>query len=477
MPSTGVCVRAAQASRVSGRVRPATKPFSLRVSSRSPTPTPARLAACSPTRVEPAASGVLLRRRPDESPAPQASPRHHTLERAQRPRARQISGDVETLVGLGSHSKSAGQELPADVARHPVTALLRSCGLERYAEKFLRSGFDEVETLADMVDSDLKDLGVPAHHAARLRRRLLDGEQHQGTLELEIDRSKKNAVTAFLETHGLGEYSGVFLAEDIDDMETLLEAGESDLAELGLSRGHALKLQRHLCEYLVQHTAEHGAELGKDKRCDEDVPTTGTPSVKDISSNGAVVPLLKIDIDEFNNTSFALPTFGEQPTWQGTEAMKVAVVRTWDKVLSLGTLFVGRLLCRHTFALSPDMNALFPPHILHKYQEAGDLDSSGALARHFGMVLNAVGCVISSFESDVNDCESTIMQLGMRHASYRVVDGHFETIGRALELTLQEVLKDEFTQEVRDAWKFVYSFLSLVMIRGIRSVRATWGAA
>lgn len=54
----------------------------------------------------------------------------------------------------------------------PITTFLKEVGLAQYAGMLLRSGFDDMETLIEIEDDHLRDLGLPPGHALKLRKRL-----------------------------------------------------------------------------------------------------------------------------------------------------------------------------------------------------------------------------------------------------------------------------------------------------------------
>lgn len=64
---------------------------------------------------------------------------------------------------------------PGAQEQSELVAFLKDAGLEQYVMHFLRGGFDDMETLMAMEDADMKDLGIPAFHIARLRKRLQEG--------------------------------------------------------------------------------------------------------------------------------------------------------------------------------------------------------------------------------------------------------------------------------------------------------------
>jgi len=64
-----------------------------------------------------------------------------------------------------------------------VAAFLEEHGLEQYAAILLSNGFDEMETLLEVDDLDLKDFGLPRGHVLKLRRHLRDYEINRYTAE------------------------------------------------------------------------------------------------------------------------------------------------------------------------------------------------------------------------------------------------------------------------------------------------------
>lgn len=63
-----------------------------------------------------------------------------------------------------------------------------------------------------------------------------------------------------------------------------------------------------------------------------------------------------------------------------------------------------------------------------------------------------------------------VRALGHRHAAYGVTPDHFALVGAALLRTLELVLGNEFTPEVKAAWIGVYTTLTRVMLDGMREM-------
>jgi len=61
---------------------------------------------------------------------------------------------------------------PEPELSNPVAQFLEGAGLSQYAGVLLRNGFDEMETLLEIEDLDLKDFGMPRGHILKLRKKL-----------------------------------------------------------------------------------------------------------------------------------------------------------------------------------------------------------------------------------------------------------------------------------------------------------------
>jgi hemoglobin-like flavoprotein len=71
--------------------------------------------------------------------------------------------------------KTAGFE------KNPVAVFLRENGLAKYAQPLIASGFDDFETLLDIEDSHMKEIGMLPGHIVKLKRKLGEmGRQEQG---------------------------------------------------------------------------------------------------------------------------------------------------------------------------------------------------------------------------------------------------------------------------------------------------------
>ncbi|HKM63360.1 MAG TPA: globin domain-containing protein [Acidisphaera sp.] len=106
-----------------------------------------------------------------------------------------------------------------------------------------------------------------------------------------------------------------------------------------------------------------------------------------------------------------------------------------------GALFYERL-----FAVNPDFRALFK----------GDM-------RVQGMKLMTMLAVIVFHLHEQGEILPAIRDMGHRHVAYGVKDSYYDALGECLLWTLEQVLGEDFTPEVRDAWSVCYDELARQM--------------
>jgi len=68
---------------------------------------------------------------------------------------------------------------------------------------------------------------------------------------------------------------------------------------------------------------------------------------------------------------------------------------------------------------------------------------------------------------DLETLESTLRDMGARHAAFFVRPSHWPKVGRALLYALQFCLEDRFTEELKDSWTLLYNFLGYHMVQGL----------
>ena len=121
------------------------------------------------------------------------------------------------------------------------------------------------------------------------------------------------------------------------------------------------------------------------------------------------------------------------------------VQNSWAKVVPISEtaaeLFYGKL-----FELDPSVRAMFK----------GDMTEQG---RKLMAILNTAVNALTKLETIV----PAVQAMGKRHVDYGVKDEHYDTVGEALIWTLGAGLKDDFTDETKDAWVAVYTLVATTM--------------
>jgi len=274
-----------------------------------------------------------------------------------------------------------------------------------------------------------------------------------------------NQVVAFLGENDMLQYAELLLANGFDDMETLLDIEDEDLADIGMPRGHVIRLRKRMREF-----------------AGEGQKPTSAPSVQPpapLPQPSAGIPLVPMTPAAGRANAGFLMQQSMQPTMQ----MSSSVQLSWEHLQTLGTEHVGALLYKNLFELAPEAAELFPREVRARYQhwtvdEAagdGDLMNSPALASLFGKVISAVGMAIAGLH-ETEALVPRLKQLGMRHANYGAIsEAHFPILQKALIRTLRMVLAERFTAEVEFAWTMVYSFITAIMIGGLQEAREIAG--
>lgn len=106
----------------------------------------------------------------------------------------------------------------------------------------------------------------------------------------------------------------------------------------------------------------------------------------------------------------------------------------------------GKLFYERLFTIAPEVRVLFK----------NDID---AQARK---LMDTLAVAVSTLR-DPATLLPMLQDLGRRHVAYGVQDEHYEKVGAALLWTLEQVLKDAFTPQVREAWTALYGAVASTM--------------
>ncbi len=127
------------------------------------------------------------------------------------------------------------------------------------------------------------------------------------------------------------------------------------------------------------------------------------------------------------------------------------VQSSWKSVEPIADQAAG-LFYNHLFVADPSVKALFK----------GDMTAQGK------KLMQMIGAAVGKL-NDLGTLVPILQNLGKRHAGYGVLDAHYQTVGGALLLTLEQGLGPAFTPEVRAAWTEVYGVMADVMIAATKA--------
>jgi len=252
---------------------------------------------------------------------------------------------------------------------------------------------------------------------------------------------EQHVVVKFLRSAGLRKYAEQFIVNGFDDMPTLLDMDDEDIKDLGVPRGHALKLKRSLRNF----------------QCLE---------ICDVDSEGASKPEGMESVLRLNGTS--------NDVYSCTQESMTAVERSWERVKQFGLEAFSALLAREFFLLlaPPEAEALFSAEVCEKHWDwaTGAPPSFGQhaskmRAKVFAKMTAALGSAVAG---SVRSAES-FFRLGTRHAGYGAKQELFDLMGLALKRALLACLGEDFTADVEAGWASVFDSLSSSMLSGLRA--------
>lgn len=122
------------------------------------------------------------------------------------------------------------------------------------------------------------------------------------------------------------------------------------------------------------------------------------------------------------------------------------VQQTWKQLSGIEPILLGTTFYNRLFTLDPSLRALFRSPIPEQ-------------SKKLVLMLNAVIRDLDRLDDLLDD----VRALGQRHSAYGVQAGHYETVGKALLLTLEKALYPEWNEEKAQAWQTAYDLLASAM--------------
>jgi len=235
------------------------------------------------------------------------------------------------------------------------------------------------------------------------------------------------------------------LQSGFDDMDTLISMTDDDMKDLGIPRGHVVKLRKCLrafeCYQICRTTASQAAHRQMDHRTSPNIPGR-----------------------------LAFTRESEAPSVEE----KTAVQKSWAFIQEFGIARFGEMLFGELFQQDPAALAFFPPEVCDKYWDwTMDIKCSASskapmAPQLFSKVATLIGGAVIGLH-DVHCLVQALVRLGARHLAYGVNQAHLNILAKALVKTLRTCLGDEFTPDVELAWLVVFNFITATMLGGMRA--------
>ncbi|HEB79368.1 MAG TPA: hemin receptor [Rhodospirillales bacterium] len=132
---------------------------------------------------------------------------------------------------------------------------------------------------------------------------------------------------------------------------------------------------------------------------------------------------------------------------------QVKVVRDTFAMVEPHAKVVAEMFYNRLFELNPSFRSLFK----------GDMAEQGL------KLMAVLKTAVNSLDR-LHNIVPAVEALGRRHVGYGVEEEDYDTVSEALLWTLEKGLKDDFTEEVRDAWTSVYDALASTMKCAARKI-------
>jgi len=111
----------------------------------------------------------------------------------------------------------------------------------------------------------------------------------------------------------------------------------------------------------------------------------------------------------------------------------------------------AQLFYDNLFRLDPSLRPLFK----------GDMNAQR------GKLMAALGLVMKNLRTP-DRFRGALIQLGENHVGYGLTEAHYDTVGRALIMTLEQALGRDFTPALRTAWIAAYGAVAGIMTEAAR---------
>ncbi|KAK3092625.1 hypothetical protein FSP39_005094 [Pinctada imbricata] len=155
-------------------------------------------------------------------------------------------------------------------------------------------------------------------------------------------------------------------------------------------------------------------------------------------------------------------TKSEQMNTIISDRQKALVTESWKSFTKHGDLpDLGIPMFLKLFEDHPEVKSLF------SFMRAEGISSKHPqFRRHANRVFEMIGSAVGSID-DLDTFGDVLKELGANHYKYGTQSAHLPAVGNALLFALEKELREEFTNEVRNAWLSFYSVVSKCFSDGL----------
>lgn len=124
------------------------------------------------------------------------------------------------------------------------------------------------------------------------------------------------------------------------------------------------------------------------------------------------------------------------------------VKSTWSVFRNIDAKLVGDVFYGKLFFDYPQLRPMFPKKMSDQYEK----------------LIQMLNTIVAGLE-DIDTLGSVIGDMAARHTGYGVRPEHYDAVGEALLWTLEQGLRTDWNEAVKDAWLTCYTILAQAMIR------------
>lgn len=123
---------------------------------------------------------------------------------------------------------------------------------------------------------------------------------------------------------------------------------------------------------------------------------------------------------------------------------------------------VGEKFYNRLFAMAPETRKLFPEDMSKQH-----LAFMNVVAQLVNLHLRSLISLPVTQSANAETAMPSMRKLGKEHAQWGVIPAHFTLMRKSLMDTLAEMLGDELTPDLRDAWTEAFDIMAKVMQNGL----------